>query len=248
MGKFKQLFAKGKRFVTVSLLLRFKGNKFNFENLTHPIHLRKGTSDIPTFHQIFTFRDYDIPLPFEPKNIIDAGANVGFAAVYFTNKYPQARIACIEPEQSNFEVLRENTQGYPNIKPFKNAIANQGGTTFNVVDSGGGNWGFMTLDETATANKKVVDTVTTIGIQEIADQMGFNQIDLLKIDIEGAEKELFEKNYESWLPKTRCLIIELHDGMKPGCSKSFFAAISKYNFSYRHRGENLIFTKTDSFS
>lgn len=242
MGKFKQLFAKGKRFVYVSLMLKLKGSDtFRFENLPHPIHLRRGTSDIPTFHQIFTFRDYDIPLPFKPKTIIDAGANIGFASVYFANKYPEATIACVEPEQSNFAILEKNTQGYANITPLKNAVANEGGVTFNVVDSGGGNWGFMTLSESASAGGKIVDTVTTISIKEIADRMGFDQIDLLKIDIEGAEKELFENNYESWLPKTKCLIIELHDGMKPGCSKSFFAAISKYNFSYRHRGENLIF-------
>jgi FkbM family methyltransferase len=243
MSKFKQLFAKGKRFVYVSLMLKLKGSdKFRFENLPHPIHLRRGTSDIPTFHQIFTFRDYDIPLPFEPRTIIDAGANIGFASVYFANKFPGANIVCVEPEKSNFEILQKNIQGYANITPLKNAISNEGGTTFNVVDGGGGNWGFMTLSESATTKGKIVDTVATISIGEIVAQMGFDRIDLLKIDIEGAEKELFENNYETWLPKTRCLIIELHDGMKPGCSKSFFSAISKYDFSYRHRGENLIFT------
>ncbi len=242
MGKISRQFDKVKRFGYVSLILKLKGsNPFRFENLTHPIRLRRGTSDIPTFHQIFTFKDYDIPLPFEPRTIIDAGANIGFASVYFTNRYPKAKIVCIEPEQSNFALLQENIRNYPNVTPIKGAISNEGGTTFNVVDSGGGNWGFMTLAESAVTKGKIVDTVTTISIGEIVEQMGFDQIDLLKIDIEGAEKELFENNYESWLPKTKCLIIELHDGMKAGCSKSFFSAISKYDFSYRQRGENLIF-------
>jgi hypothetical protein len=64
------------------------------------------------------------------------------------------------------------------------------------------------------------------------------------MDIEGSEKEVFESSYEYWLPKTRMLIIELHDNMKNGTSKSLFAAISKYDFSFDMRDENLIFTNT----
>ena len=54
--------------------------------------------------------------------------------------------------------------------------------------------------------------------------------------------EVFESNTEGWLPKTRVLIIELHDRMKPGCSKAVFNAIGKHNFSLDMKGENLIFT------
>jgi hypothetical protein len=61
---------------------------------------------------------------------------------------------------------------------------------------------------------------------------------LLKIDIEGGEKQLFESNYENWLPKTKCIIIELHDGVLKE-AQNFFKAISKYDFSY-FNSENLL--------
>ena len=77
---------------------------------------------------------------------------------------------------------------------------------------------------------------------------GITVLDLVKIDIEGAEKELFENGYEKWLPKTRVLVVELHDRMKPGCSKSVFSAICQYDFSFSHKGENLIFTNNAHFS
>ena len=73
-------------------------------------------------------------------------------------------------------------------------------------------------------------------------EYNFPKIDILKLDIEGSEKELFETNFEDWLPKTKILIIELHDAMKTGCSKSVFNAISKYDFSFSIKGENIIFT------
>ena len=85
-----------------------------------------------------------------------------------------------------------------------------------------------------------LNKVLTINIDEILNQNNWDIVDIVKIDVEGAEKELFDSNFERWIPRTKCIIIELHDRMKKGCSKSFFKAISKYNFSCELRGENLI--------
>jgi hypothetical protein len=60
---------------------------------------------------------------------------------------------------------------------------------------------------------------------------------LLKIDIEGGKNNCLKVN-ENWLPKTKCIIIELHDGSTKGSSK-VFKAISKYDFSY-FNSENLL--------
>ena len=68
------------------------------------------------------------------------------------------------------------------------------------------------------------------------------QIDILKIDIEGSEKEVFQHGYADWLPKIKVLIIELHDRMVPGASAAVFSAINQYDFSVDIKGENLVFT------
>jgi len=72
------------------------------------------------------------------------------------------------------------------------------------------------------------------------ERFQLEEIDLLKIDIEGAEKELFSTNYESWLPKTKVLYIELHDRYRKGTATSFFKAICQYDFSIFLGRENLI--------
>src|SRR5271155_2886167 len=64
----------------------------------HPIWLRAGCSDYFTFHQVFTDRQYEHGLSIDPTFIIDAGANVGFAAIYFARQYPRAQIISIEPD------------------------------------------------------------------------------------------------------------------------------------------------------
>ena len=210
------------------------------KNVNYPFKLRSGTSDIPTFHQIFKHKDYDIDLNFNPKTIIDAGANIGLVAIFYANKYPKSKIISIEPEQSNYNLLKKNTQHYENIITLNNALSNISNQELAIIDNGYGNWGFMTESLPDGFNSKT-SVVKSISIDEIINKYNWHIIDIVKIDIEGYEKELFEKNSENWLPKTRCLIIELHDRMKEGSSKSFFRAISKHDFKFFHRGENLIF-------
>lgn len=216
-------------------------NKIYMSGYSSAINIRYNSSDLLVFHQVFTFKEYGMDLGFVPKLIVDAGANIGLSAVFFSNKFPAATIIAVEPEESNFEMLLKNTKNYTNIFCQKKALANQSNISFDVIDKGYGNWGFVTEIKKFDQSQKVVNVVTTITLDDILMKNNLECIDLLKIDIEGAEKNLFECNYESWLPKTKCLIIELHDVIIKGSSKSFFAAISKYDFSYYNRGENLLF-------
>jgi FkbM family methyltransferase len=220
-------------------------NKIYLPGLSSPLYIRSNSTDLLTFHQIFTFKEYEMNLWFKPKFIIDAGANIGLAAVYFTRKHPNAKIIAIEPENSNFEMLKKNSKNYKNIFLHKRALYNQSNLVLNVIDKGYGNWGFITEINDNLDSKNIVETVKTITIDEIIKEYDLEFVDLLKIDIEGGEKELFESNYENWLPKTKCIAIELHDGIKMGSSKSFLKAISKYNFSYHNKGENLVFIDRD---
>lgn len=220
-------------------------NGFSFPKVSHPIYLRTNSSDIPTFQGVFTYKEYEVDLKFDPQNIIDAGANIGLAAIYFANRYPKSRIVSIEPEKSNFSVLERNTRDYGNIRPIKNALSKQSRQVINIVDNGHGNWGFITESIEMSQGKNVADFAETITIEDIMKQHDMEYIDILKVDIEGAEKEVFEGNYQYWLPKTRCLMVELHDRLTPGSSKMVFKAISEYEFAYTQSGENLVFINLD---
>jgi len=60
----------------------------------HNVSIRLNSSDLSTFAKIFLNREYDIPLAKEPKVIIDAGANVGYASAFFALQFPRAKIHC----------------------------------------------------------------------------------------------------------------------------------------------------------
>ncbi len=199
---------------------------------------QQDTWIVPSF---FVNEEYRLPpiKDFQPKLILDGGGNIGCAAVYFANKYPAAQIYSVEPEKDNFKLLTFNTAFYDNIHPIKSALWNKE-TFIRVEDRGFGVGGFMTFETTADA----AAAFQTTTVSKLLADSGFEEIDILKIDIEGAEKEVFAApDVDEWLPKVKVLIIELHDRMKRGCSYEFFKAISKHKWFFAFRGENLIFIR-----
>lgn len=222
----------------IKLYLRVKIRPYGaiFINRYHTtFFLRKNTSDYYTFDQVFLRDQYNFSFPFDIKTIIDAGANNGMAAVYFSKKYPQASIVSIEPSTENFEVLKKNTNDYPNIIAFCKGVWNKD-VHLKIINIDGVKNAFMVAETSADDPAGI----PAISIQSIKEEQGWATIDLLKLDIEGSEKEVFESNYETWLPVTKAVVIELHDFMKKGCARSFFKAISQYDFSFDMRDENLI--------
>ncbi|MCA9967601.1 MAG: FkbM family methyltransferase [Anaerolineales bacterium] len=198
-----------------------------------PIQVRTNTSDVATFGQIFVNKEYECPVE-NPRVIIDLGANVGYASIFFANKYPQAKIISVEPEASNFEVLVRNTRQYPNITPVQAAIWSRK-AALSIINPGDEKWLFQVAE--ASNDEEGINAIT---MQELLEMHGMpDHIDILKIDIESAEKELFEANYEYWLDRTNMLVIELHDGLLPGCSRSFYRALCHYDFNQYLVGENI---------
>ncbi|MFT6962177.1 MAG: hypothetical protein ACJAWV_001904, partial [Flammeovirgaceae bacterium] len=92
------------------------------------------------------------------------------------------------------------------------------------------------------SKNKVSETCTSaLTMENFMQKHGLETIDILKIDIEGSEKELFEGTCE-WVKNVKCLIIELHDTMKAGTSITFFRKILLMNdFHFSIVGENLVF-------
>lgn len=228
----------------VRMFVNFQtGNLSNIQvpNIKTSISLRKGTSDIPTFFQIFLYNEYDLNFIKNPKIIIDGGANIGLFTVMIKNKFPNAKIISVEPDKENFEMLQKNVSNYPDIYCENCGLWNKE-TNLKVQDKmERGKWG-ITVEETSGDGD-----VKAISIQNLMNKYSFDRIDILKLDIETSEKKLFLENYESWLPKTKMIIIELHDFLEEGCSKLFFLAINKtFNkYEYMIKGENTAIINND---
>jgi len=165
--------------------------------------------------------------------IIDAGANIGASAIFFHFKYPKAAIVAIEPERNNCRYLKRNCAGL-DVRLIEGALGSNPGTLF-LQDPGLSDWGFRVSDHG-------LYEVKMISVPQILADFPPEKYSalILKIDIEGGEKELFSKDF-GWLGRIPLLIIELHDWMLPGeaNSKNFLKAISSFDFDFVYLRENV---------
>ena len=195
----------------------------------HPIWLRPGTSDITAFKEVLIDQLYDFPLEREPRTIIDAGANIGLSSIWYSTRYPNARIVAVEAERANYELMVRNLAPFPNVTPLHAALWSHRGV-LAVEDTGMGAWAFQTaeLDRDAVGSVRSVESLT---IADILEGYGLDRVDLLKIDIEGAEREVFsDPGSSDWINCVDAIAIELHDRFRPGCSRVFFARVGELTF------------------
>ncbi len=218
-----------------------------------PFVYRPNTSDQGMIWQVFSNKDYDIrrlgrgeellaywqgrATAGERPLIVDAGANIGAASVYFNREFPNAQIVAIEPDRGNFEILCKNTAGLP-VYCHNAAVTSQPGRV-RLHDPGLGHCGFRTGPLAAgMANTMVVESLQINQILESGPQNLYPFI--VKIDIEGAEGELFSGGIE-WIERTPLVIIELHDWLIPKgqTSRSFLRAVSELDRDFVYIGENI---------
>lgn len=198
----------------------------HIDSIREPLYCRSG--DLYVFLEVFgrKFGEvYDPALNGNPRLIVDAGANVGFASAMFANRFPHARIVAIEPDVKNCELFRRNCGGYSNVKLLHAAVWHRSGR-MKIENPDDASFLFRVTEDTSDHGG-----IPALTFPEIIANAGADVIDILKLDVEGAEKVLFEHGAD-WLHRVRLLITELHDGYVAGCSAALFAAIE--GRKYRH--------------
>lgn len=192
--------------------------KFYPSGLAKPVYCRVEGSDIYEYKQWLGDWAEPMPIHFTPRTIVDAGANVGFASLRFAREFPTAAILAIEPAQQNQVQLRKNCYDYPNIFVECSALWPRSGQVR-----------IRTMNVAHNAYEMVEDPqgdILALGMTDLMAKHQLDRIDLLKIDIEGTEKLLFDDpRAREWLACVGMLLIETHDRSVPGCSASLLRAI-----------------------
>lgn len=169
--------------------------------------MRAFSGDIEIFYEVFFKNIYKLDIdPKAVKMILDFGANIGLATLYFSENYPGAKIIAVEPDWSNFLLLQKNTGKLSpgnNVINLQAAVADYDGTI--SLNSATRKYN----SKIAIENQQGYEVPATT-IKTIIDNHQIESIDILKIDIEGAESLLFSGDL-SWLEIVKNLIIEFHD-------------------------------------
>lgn len=181
----------------------------------HLCAYRMGTADENVLMQIWQAVEYDLSvLPpdsraainhhratIERPVIIDGGAHIGLAAVWFALTYPEAEVIAIEPQAGNFALLQRNTAGLP-VNPVRAALGERIARG-RVTDTGEGNWAYQV--EPLTAGRFGTDDVMIFPITGFLEP---GRSFIVKLDIEGAEAEVLRN--PAWVEQVPVVILEQH--------------------------------------
>lgn len=169
--------------------------------------------------------------------IIDCGANNGMSVRYFMETFPCSYVVGVEPDIHNYLIANSNIIHERGVL-LNGAIGSKQGKA-NIVNSQSDHWGFKV--ERSDAGNVEFYTVNNL----LFRFRGLKPF-IIKIDIEGYEKELFSDNVD-WIDLFPLIIIELHDWMLPGNanSKNFLREISKRNRDFVFYGENVFSIAND---
>ena len=183
-----------------SVPVRFRGHR-------SPMHLRPGSSDFKVAEEIFLESEYGmlqaLDLPDAP-TIVDLGSNIGCFLSFADERWRDARFIAVEPEKENLRLLRENTElllKENKLKIVEGCVGGKKGKT--TLDLSGGAWSVQMTGRSGS------DEVEIFTMPELFETSGLSSIQLLKCDIEGAERDVF-RDCASWINKVHALVIELH--------------------------------------
>ena len=151
------------------------------------VHATGSKWDFFILNEIFVIGEYDVKLPKEPKTIVDVGANIGAASLFFANKYRKAKIFSIEPFKKNFERLKSNVEENKlssRVKAFNIALGDKRKQALLYICED--NDGCHTLLKELNPKAETI-TVNVVPLEAFLDENRIEKVDLLKLDCEGAE-------------------------------------------------------------
>jgi FkbM family methyltransferase len=217
---------------------------------SYKICLRRHTSDIPVFRQVFLAKGYKMLIDRIRKDgcerdtrfIVDAGANIGCSTLYLKKVFSGATIVSVEPEEGNYHCLVENIRlnALTDVIPVRAGVWIDEGRL--AVDKSTGDrreWAYSVVPTASGAQ-----TIPAVTIRALMTRYGESCIDILKIDIEGAERFIFDdaERLRSFLPAVRYLVMEIHEDF---ISKQHITGLlERFGFSYFFSGELIVACNT----
>jgi len=205
------------------------------------LFLRELSSDVSVFCQIFINREYGFItniLPPQTNNniiLVDLGANIGLTTAFFKCIYNNIVSYCYEPEPENYIQLKKNIESnkFNDIHCYNSGVWDSETQLNCSFARGDKQFWSVRLFKDKNIEKNIIYVNTLKNILSTIDR---SIIDVLKIDVEGAESVIFKfgENY-NYLKKVKIILIEIHDGFD--CRARIKNILEGNNFILSDEGE-----------
>jgi FkbM family methyltransferase len=185
------------------------------------------------FREIFLDGQYEFKYPGYFPTIIDCGANVGMAMLFFKRTYPGSKVVCFEPNPKVFALLQRNVNdnNLKDVQIINAGLSYKDGAMDFYVDAS--NTLISSIDKNRGGNKPI-----QVKMMRLSSVLKDNLFDFAKIDVEGAEwgvvNDLHQTNS---LQNVNHYIFEYHHNMKDSTHKlsDFLIPFEQSGFSYNFK-------------
>jgi FkbM family methyltransferase len=179
------------------------------------IFYRAGSTDPFVIYQILLKggkkAEYYVPRGLQPKTILDIGSNIGASVIYFHELFPDAKIYGFEPHPDTFRILQENVANLPGVTVFNFGLGAMNQRV--AVRADNVNFGaFNTRGEFKDRGQPAAPVECEVRrLDEVLREHGIADVDLIKIDCEGSEADVFSTLPDEILNRCQWIVGEFHD-------------------------------------
>src|SRR6266446_7227067 len=179
------------------------------------VFYRSGTADPFVLYQVLLWSgkkaEYYVPPALRPKIILDIGSNIGASIIYFHRQFPDASIFGFEPHPDTFRILQENVAHLRGVTIFNyglGATRQRIAVSADKVNFGAFSTGGLFKDRGHPAATVECEVRR---LDDVLREIGIAQVDLIKIDCEGAEADVFSTLPDEILHHCQWIVGEFHD-------------------------------------
>jgi FkbM family methyltransferase len=213
------------------------GLKYHVYRNKYKIAFRDGPVFLISINELFINEFYKFRPTTDKPRIIDCGSYIGTSILYFKTNYPNAIVSGFEPDGTNYQIIKSNLENWNfSTTEVTNAAIwiNNGTITFNSK----GNMASR-IETGVVINDDNKTTVKCVRLKDLLNE----EIDFLKIDIEGAEYSVL-KDCSDNLINVKNLFVEYH-GVYAEMHKlnEILEILVKNNFRYYIKEGSPIYAK-----
>ena len=162
-----------------------------------------------SFVEVFVLREYEIAgVPWTSvRTIVDVGANVGAATLWFAQKAPESTIIAVEPSSEAARLLTRNVRVNRldgRVRVAAVALADRA-KEVALRQVGSSVFGKTTERESTPGER-----VAALSLGDLLEQHGLDEVDVLKLDCEGAEFDILHSSDDRLLRRHRFIVGEYH--------------------------------------
>jgi FkbM family methyltransferase len=181
-------------------------------------------ADLAIIEEVFGREVYDLRGICGPEVVVDLGAHVGASVLFFAMRFPKARIVAVEPDPVNFAKLRHNVGSMRQVTLVNAAVSERSGTI--TLYSAGRLDGWKSSSTRPATRWQAPIDVPSMRLDDLLAGAGITDVDLLKIDIEGAEYDVL-KSFAG-LASVRTIVGEVHPDLMNGSAREFVDVLSGF--------------------